>query len=429
MSFCPWCGTPLRPSKARKISLKRGEHRPLRALVLLLGIGLTAAAASVAALALVLLGSSHSAAPHESSPANQGEGAAGGGDAKRIIFLGPQTVTGASSPNYGALFMANSDGSNVTELAPGEEASFVGFGQDGTDAVLYYIGRTPSGDYLLRKRNLATNAVADVLTVEAAGKSNSPPLGTLSADKRYVALAYGEGVDLLDLSIGVRLRILTNDVTGCHVPVDFQRCYWFTDPRWSPDGRRLLVTKVIYESEGARDMIVEPSSSFAEPVSLPDGGASWSLGSDAVCYDEGGSYGGSSEVHVSSAPDWDYHVVVDMDANRRELSNSYVDQCLWVSADQLLLTVEHESQAGSSSYGIAVVRTDGTGLKQIAELPYPLRPSSMFRLDGTRAVLNIYNQSASSYEAPRLLDLGDNTPRPILLKGDFVVAVGTLLTQ
>jgi hypothetical protein len=417
---------PLRLRKSRRVSLKRGEHGPLRGLMLLVGVGLTLATASAAVLALVLLGPSHSAVPDKSPSPSQRDKAAGSADSRRIVFFRPETVTSTFARGYGALFMANSDGSNVTELAPGEEASFVGFGQDGVDALLYYLARTPSGEYMLRERNLATKQVLDLSRIEGPKKTDTPPLGSLSADKRHVAFAYAEGVDLLDLSSGIRRRLLTNDVTGCDVPVDFQRCHWFINPRWSPDGRQLLVTHVVYESEGARDMVVEPFGPLAEPVSLPDDGASWSPNSSGVCYDEGGSYGASSEVHVSVAPDWDYRVVVEIDPNRRELPNSYVDECLWIREDQLLLTVERESQPASYSYGIAVVGVDGTRLKQITELADPLRPSSMFRLDDTTAILDIYNQSTSSYEAPRLLDLSDGTSRSLLLKGDFVVAVETL---
>jgi hypothetical protein len=426
MSFCPWCGAPLRSIKSGAPNLKPGEHRRLSVLVLVLGISLTATVTSVAALSLLILAHSHSTAPEESLPANQREGATSGADARRILFLRPETATSAFGRDYGALFTANSDGSNVTELAPGEEASFVGFGQDGANALLYYIARTPSGNYLLRKRNLATNEVFDLSRIEAPDKTDAPPIGSLSADKRHIAFAHADGIDVQDLTTGEIRRLLTNDVTGCDVtPPDFKRCYAFFSPRWSPDGRWLLASKTFYE--GGRDVIVGPSGLFAQPVTLGGSGASWSPASDAVCYNEGGSYAASSEVHVSAAPDWDYRVVVDIDENRRELPNSYVDECLWIGEDQLLFTVELWPEP--SSYGIAVVGVDGTGFRQLTELPNRLHPSSMFRLDDTRAIFNVFDQSTSSYEAPQFLDLSDGTTRPILLKGDFVVAVEMFPTQ
>lgn len=339
----------------------------------------------------------------------------------KIIFLRPKTAGSIFGRSYGTLFMADADGSNVTELAPDEAmSSFVGFGTAGNDSVLYYMSWGLVGDVVLRKRNLRTLEVSDLTTIKAPDKTGAPPIGDLSPDGQYIAFHHAEGIDLLDLSSGDRRRLVSSEDAGCYSPeIDLQRCWGFYRPTWSPDGMYLVARQVFFE--GGEDVLINPSDENETFSSLNARNASWTPAFDKLCHVGGGTLYEPPNLYVRAFPDGSSELVLEVDADPDRLPNMSIGGCVWMDQDRLVFSVTGGLSGGP--FTLATIMSDGSGYREVIRLDDPYSLRSFFKLNDTQVIVNVDDQTSGPNPSPRLVDITSGATTEVLGAGSEVVGV------
>jgi len=337
----------------------------------------------------------------------------------KIVFVRPQTTLSVYGRSYGELFAADPDGLNVTALAPGEEASFVGFGLRESDILLYYIAKTDDTQAVLRQRNLRTTEVKDLTSFAAPRKSDGPSIGSLSPDQRYVAFNHSNGIDVLDLETGERREALEAENPNC---IESGPCHSFYEPQWSPDGTWLLASQVFYE--GSRNVLIKPLEPEFEMIAL-DGysNASWSATSSTLCGNEGGF--NPVQLLVAQAPGWESQLLLRTDDDISQLPISSINECAWIDDSRIVMVIRTDDPGGPG----ACVATASTESPNVIDHKVAAPPAAsvfgIFPAEGRSVVFNVYD--ADPLEAhPQLLDLETGHVSELLRTGDFVVAVEEL---
>ncbi len=334
----------------------------------------------------------------------------------KIVFVNPVSQSAYVGRSYGTLFMANADGSSPVELAPGEEASFVGFGRQRSAVVVYYMAKVSETESLLRQRDLASGEVKDITSVTAPEKSDAPPSGDISPNGTQIALHHAEGIDIVDASTGQGRRLVTSDGSGCDaVPVDFDRCYGFYGPEWSPDGRYLTARRMFFE--GGEDVLIDPSVDESQFTSLGVENAGWAPSSDRVCGSEGGY--DPRILYAAPVPTDGSQVVLEFEANPARQQR--ILDCTWLGGGRIAVVT---SLDGVDT--VLVVSADGGGTEELLRLESPLSIGRVFGIDDTHVVLNIFDQDAQDYASPLILDVSTGATTTILDPGTRVVAVSIL---
>jgi hypothetical protein len=337
----------------------------------------------------------------------------------KLIFVRPPSSDWDNL--YGVLFMADPDGSGITQLTPdGEQASFVGLRDSGAGPILFYIAKEGTDTYVLRRRELGAGQSADLATVEWFEGSYRAPSGSLSPDGDRVAFEHSEGIDILDVASRERRRLLSNDFSGCNPQDrdhwDLSRCFGFSGPQWSPDGGLLLARKGYYE--GAHHVVVDPLAEGEEPALLmPGADASWSPTSDAVCHS--GFYLDLTGLYVSRGPDWQPEEVVPVGEHLGP------DGCVWLDEQTIAFAEDTSFGYPEEGWKISVLDVASRTVDVLASDPNPGKSvyGDPLRITDTLVVFEIYDGSTSTFERPRVLQVLDGSVTPILQAGDHVVGV------
>jgi len=327
----------------------------------------------------------------------------------KIVFLRPLTSSG-----YGSLWMANLDGSESTELVPGDEASFVGVDQT-SSLLVYYISKLASGSFRLRSRDSGTGEIRDFIDF-AWNRQYVGPSGALSPDRRHIVFDHADGIDMVDLSTGRSNRLFTNESSGCNPPdVDLMRCESFSTPDWSPDGRWLTVSHGFYE--GAQIEIVD-SGSGSIVASVPGFNVSWSPGSQSICHTRSAGLDNGA-FFVSAGPDWHSEQVLGLDN-----PNDSYEGCVWLDDSQAAFLVI--GQYTDLPWRIGILEGGSRETRILSSGSGQPRPEGVFLTQGPGLIHNVIDTvdpASKKYGQPRLIDVISGSSAPFLDSGDVVVAV------
>lgn len=190
------------------------------------------------------------------------------------------------------LWVAPLDGSATPRMfaSGGLGSRYAGYVQrPGRGIELYYMTQLierpmPSGDrgdFAVYRVALSGGTPEELVRFE--GRAFRHPLSrsqaSVSPDGQYLAYVHGPGLAILDLTSGATQQVLQNG--ACDGPV-FETCWDYRRPEWSPDGRLLKVSKVLWE--GSLTVLIAP---FETPLGVTEtlysGASTWSLDGQQLC--------------------------------------------------------------------------------------------------------------------------------------------------
>jgi hypothetical protein len=259
----------------------------------------------------------------------------------------------------------------------------------------------------------------------------------VSPDGRYAALVEGGDITLADLSTGERRTLFESNEPSCK-ETDAVSCFYYNQPRWSPDGSLLAVGRSGWEWWG--QFIVDPLKPFAQPparelstdIPYVDAELDWRT-PDEACAVIGGGLNGLYLIH---GPDWvlDFPDADDI-TGYKAVSHGAIQQCSWLDDRRIAywMTVADYEEVSR----IEVIDVDTREITTLAEFASDSRLGSMMDIfalrDGGLVVYNRYHSilhQEPPYDevvtTPGLLRVADGTQEPILRElrvRDRVVAV------
>lgn len=239
---------------------------------------------------------------------------------ERIVFL----RSAIPYADAGELWISRVDGGDRERLSrEGEVVKFAGIANDyasGNETV-YYVSLDGELERTLWALDHATGERTPVVAFEAFRDRLAD--AAVSPDGRYAVYADAQGIEMLDRSSGRTKHLLDNGSSDCT-----GSCFMHSRPRWSQDGRLVMVRKTFYE--GGTTVVVEPFGvqiqTYTNDSAVGPWTAEWSTVGRALC--GFGSYGEASGLLVADAPDWEFaNVVPGNDADREEAV--FVAACSW----------------------------------------------------------------------------------------------------
>jgi hypothetical protein len=158
--------------------------------------------------------------------------------AYRAIFVRNPVVR--DEQGGGELWIGILDGSNVRRLTgQGEAATLAGTAKHprtGGEAV-YFVSLDDGTTRTVWTVDTGTGERLNLFTFES--RRDADAHAAISPDGRYVAYAHVGGIDIRDLTSGQDRHLLDNGPNPC----DPSNCMNHSRPKWSPDGKLLLVRR------------------------------------------------------------------------------------------------------------------------------------------------------------------------------------------
>jgi hypothetical protein len=160
------------------------------------------------------------------------------------------------APIAGSIWLAENDGSNARQVTPhGVRAAYTGLVRSKSGGIiLYYVSIDGERERSLWSVDVDTGESARfIFSYEDWPKSYQ---AAVSPDGRYVAHARSDGLYLFDQSTGDTTLLLQGGNELECVNLVFSECERVTPSEWYPDGRKLLIQRLVYE--GTWPEVLEP---------------------------------------------------------------------------------------------------------------------------------------------------------------------------
>lgn len=245
----------------------------------------------------------------------------------------------------------------VGDLATGQEqqltsgslgAGFAGYAGYETRVSLYYttlIEQAPQNDRSLglvqvSRRRIDGGAAENLFTFRPtrASTDGNPLAHAASAAPDGTAIAYADdtGIHRYDVASGATTTLLANPCQA--EPRPEKGCVTYINPQWSPDGRWLLASKLLYEGSVSVVIGADDPASMRE---FPDVGGdvqSWAPDSRYFCafnttFQPGGTHIVPPHDGVRYRPAGRL-----ADAKSADGANIFTSACIWSAANALALT-------------------------------------------------------------------------------------------
>jgi len=317
----------------------------------------------------------------------------------------------------GDLYVGALDGGGEQRLTTGSlGAGYVGYVRDGPTTWVYYtslIERAAPDDIYsvgtvrLLRRRLGSDEEQRIETfrgsrVNLDGDSTSG-LASVTSNGHLVAYAADEGIDVLNVDTRVAERWLTDSCYpsgGTSTPPACEHGVAYVAPLWSPDGRWLAASKVLYE--GAVLALVRTDRSESVELTFGDDFKAWAPDGARLCAPQSG-YLGYKPAGIAEVSSRTFTELIPSG-----VASAPASSCAWSADGRIAIAfVGHDSDSidhlgffdsggrpiasfdlTSPALWVSTWLPDGSGVVVARALPGPDYSNPLINLDNTAVMLD-----------------------------------------